>query len=85
MMLREGRRGLLKPSEYRHWPNRHITFIVAKKSLIYIFYSIYGICGGKVLVEKSNGAEGLAENVKIPPYGLWGRGLKLLKKPSYDI
>jgi len=33
-MLKEG--GLLKPSEYRHmggegWPNRHITFIVAKK------------------------------------------------------
>jgi len=34
------------------WPNRHITFIVAKKSLIYgLFYSLFGICGGKVLFE----------------------------------
>jgi len=34
------------------WPNRHITFIVAKKSLIYsLFCSIYGILGEKGLVE----------------------------------
>jgi len=35
-------------------PNRHITFIVAKKSLIYsLFCSIYDICRERELVEKS--------------------------------
>jgi len=34
------------------WPNRHITFIMAKKRLIYsLFCSIYSICGGRMLVE----------------------------------
>jgi len=45
MTLREGGGSLLKPSEYRHmgegvWPNRHITFIVAKK-LNLLFILIY--------------------------------------------
>jgi len=72
--------------EYRHigevvWSNRHITFIVAKKSLIYtLFCSIYDICGGKKLVENVIWERGLAENVRIPLYG--GRDQKLLKKPS---
>jgi len=48
---------LLKPSEYRYmrgggWANRHITFMVIKKALIYsLFCSIYGIYEGRVLVE----------------------------------
>jgi len=57
---------LLKPSEYRHmgeeaWPNRHITFIEAKKSLIYsLFCSIYGICGGGGWLKTSyEGRDGL--------------------------
>jgi len=42
------------------WPNHHISFIVAKKSLIYsLFSSNYSKCGGR----------GLAENVRIPSYG----------------
>jgi len=40
MTLREKRRGLLKPSEYRHWPNCHITFIVVKTSLIYSLFTL---------------------------------------------
>jgi len=37
MTLREGGRGLLKPSECHHmdeggWRNRHITFILAEKA-----------------------------------------------------
>jgi len=80
--------GLLKPSDCRHmerggWPNRHITFIVAKKLdlqfiLLYLRY-MWG--GGGDWLKTSYG--GLAENVRIPSYG--GRGLKLLKNPSYDI
>jgi len=35
------------------------------------------------LVVKPYGERGLAENVRKPSYG--GRGLKLLKKPSYVI
>jgi len=38
---------------------------------------------GEGLVENVIWGEGLAENVRIPSYR--GRGLKLLKKPSYDI
>jgi len=53
------------------WPNRHITFIVAKKSLIYsLFCSIYGICGERGWLKTSyGGGEELAENVRIPSYG----------------
>jgi len=38
---------------------------------------------GKRLVENVIWWEELAENVRIPSYGK--RGLKLFKKPSYDI
>jgi len=67
------------------WPNRHITVNSSYKSLIYsLFCSIYGICGGRRLVENVIWGKGLAENVRISSYR--GRGLKLLlKKPSYDI
>jgi len=56
---------LLKLSEYRHmggdgvWPNRHITFTVAKKSLTYtLFCCISGICGGRGFVENVIWVEG---------------------------
>jgi len=67
----------------RGWPNRHITFIMAKKAnsqflLLYLQYM-----WGRGLVENVTWGRGLAENVRIPLYG--GRGLKLLKKPPYDI
>jgi len=75
MTLREGRRGLLKPSEYRHWPNRRITFIGAKKKLNLMFILLYlRYMWGKGLVEKSYGEEGLAENVRIPSYS-YGKGV----------
>jgi len=56
MTLREGSRGFaqtVRVPSYREegWPNCHITFIVAKKSLIYSLFSfIFGICGGRMLV-----------------------------------
>jgi len=75
---------LLKLSEYRHvredgvWPNRHVTFIVDKKSLIYgLFYFIYGIGGGGWL-KTSYGGRGLAKNVRMPSYG--GRRSKISQK-----
>jgi len=41
------------------WPNYHITFIVAKTSLIYsLFCSTYGICGGRGWFKTSNGEGG---------------------------
>jgi len=53
-------------------PNRHITFIVAKKLKLQ-FILPYGICGGR----------GLVENFRIPSYNQ--EGLQLPKNPSYDI
>jgi len=46
---------------------------------------MYGLFGGKGLVENVIWGRGLAENARIPSYIIGGRGLKLLKKPSYDI
>jgi len=83
MTLREGEefaQTVGVPSYLREevWANRHITFIVAKKSLIYnLFFSIYGICGeGGWLITPWGVGRGLAENVRIPSYGRGG--LKLL-------
>jgi len=48
------------------WPNRHITFIVAKKKLnleLILLYLQY--MWGEGLVENSIWGEGLAENVRI--------------------
>jgi len=39
--------------------------------------------GDKLIENTSYGGRGLAENVRIPSYAK--RGLKLLKKLSYDI
>jgi len=52
------------------WPNRHITFIVAKKpnSQFILLYLRYIICIGRGLVENVIWGEGLAENVRIPSY-----------------
>jgi len=48
----------------RVWPNRHITFVVVKKSLISsLFCSIYDICG-------CGGKESL-KLLKEPPYDIW--------------
>jgi len=68
---------------------RHMGKDLAKSS--YNFYSgwkslihsssIYDIMWGEV--ENVIWGEGSVENIKIPSYG--GGGLKLLKKPSYDI
>jgi len=71
----QGGGDLLKPSECRHMGEGDLAkssynFYSGWKSLIHSFScSIFGVCGGIELVE----------NV------IWGRGLKLLKKPSYDI
>jgi len=53
------------------WPNRHITFIVAEKlnSQFLLLYLFAAYVEGRGWLKKSYGR----------------RGLKLLKKPSYDI
>jgi len=82
MMLREGvcsnrQNTVIRGEEV--WQNRHITFIVAKKSLIYsLFCSIYGVLRGGGWLKTSYGGRGLAENVKNTSYR--EGGLKLLKK-----
>jgi len=61
------------------WPNRHITFIVVKKSLIYsLSCSIYGICEGRGLVENVIWRGGWLKTSEYHYMG--GGGLKLLKK-----
>jgi len=69
MALPEG----LKPPECRHkgdrCPNRHITFIGAKKIQFLLLFLQYN--GERRLAEKvktSYGERGLAENVRIPSY-----------------
>jgi len=48
-------------------------------SLIYsLLCSIYGICGGRGLIENIIWGKGLAENVKIPSYK--ERGSKIAQK-----
>jgi len=67
---------LLKPSEYRYVEGEGfglivITFIVAKKSLIYsLFCSIYGICGLGDWLKTLYGGRGVTENVRIPSYDI---------------
>jgi len=62
--VKEGGRGLLKPSEYRHmggggWPNRYITFIMAKKAQFTVYFALFTVlCEGMRLVESV----------------IWGRG-----------
>jgi len=46
------------------WPNRHITFILAKKLHLQFILLRLQYCGG--LVENVIWEEGLAENVRIP-------------------
>jgi len=54
-------------------PNRHITFIVAEKSLIHSsFCSIFGIFGGRGLVENVIWAEGVDR--KRQNTIIWGKG-----------
>jgi len=78
--------GLLKPSEcviwgVGFWPNRHITFIVVKKSLIYrLSFSIYGICGGRGLDWKRYMRGGVGWKVRILSNG--GRGLNISQKTT---
>jgi len=69
----------------RGWLNRHITFIVAKKSLIYgVFCSIYGVCKGRGLVE--NVIWGKRGWLKTSEYRHIGeRGLKLPQKNRHMI
>jgi len=63
------------------WPNRHITLIVAKKSLTYyLFCSTCSICGEGGWLKTSY--RGLAENVSILSYG--GES-KIAQKKSHDI
>jgi len=38
---------LHKPSENCHWPNRGITFIVAKKSLITVYFALFMVYVGE--------------------------------------
>jgi len=71
---------VLKPSVCRHlwggiWPNRHVTFIVAKKSLIYsLSCSIYGICGGEGWLKTSEyrhmGGGGWGELIWTFPFNI---------------
>jgi len=57
------------------WPNRHITFIVAKKSFICRLFCLFTVYVERGVGWKSHMGEGLAENVRIPSYG--GRGSKI--------
>jgi len=52
------------------WPNHHITFKLAKTKLIYsLFCSIYGMCGGKRLVENVIWRGGVWQKMsRIPSY-----------------
>jgi len=76
----------LKPSECCHMEDGELakssffTFIVAEKTIYSSSCFIYGISGGGIGWKRHMG-EGLAKNVRTPSY----RGLKLLKKTSYDI
>jgi len=61
------------------------NFYRGQKRLIYsLFCSIYGLCGGKGLVENVIWGEGLAESFRILSYR-GGGDLELFEKPSYDI
>jgi len=63
-----------------NWPNRHITFIVAEKAYFTVLLDLFSVHAGGGVGRKRYMGEGLAENV------IWrAGGIKLLKKPSYDI
>jgi len=51
--------------------------------LIHSSSALFTVYVGEGLVENVIWGSGLAENIRIPSYGGWG--LKLLKKPSFDI
>jgi len=75
MTLKEGFAQTVRVPSYGGrggWPNLHITvtFIVAKKLNLRFILLYFRYLWGSGLVENVIG---------------WGRGLKLLKKPSYDI
>jgi len=82
IIWRFGGGGLLKPSECRHmgegvWPNRH-NFYSGWRSLIHNYFrSIYGICGGKELVENVIWERGWLKTSEYRHMG--ARSLKLLK------